>query len=95
MSGRHTRKTQISIHDGHLFTSSLNAIVSIAASRNMEVATVDIKQASLNADMESDIFMWIPYPVADILCERDKSFLSFLNKNGKVLVKLLKAQYGC
>jgi hypothetical protein len=76
-------------------TSSVNTIASIAASRNMEIATVDIKQAYLNADMESDVFMWIPQPVADVLCDRDKTFLPFLNKNGKVLVKLLKAQYGC
>jgi hypothetical protein len=76
-------------------TSSVNTVASIAASRNMEVATVDIKQAYLNADMESDVFMWIPQPVADVLCDRDKTFLPFLNKNGKVLVKLLKAQYGC
>ena len=75
-------------------TSSVNTIASIAASRNMEVATVDIKQTYLNADMESEVFMWIPQPVADVLCERDKSFLPSLNKNGKVLVKLLKAQYG-
>ena len=35
-------------------------------------------------------------PVAEVLCERDKSFLPFfINKNGKVLVKLLEAQYGC
>ena len=73
----------------------MNTIASIAASRNMEVATVDIKQAYLNADMESDVFMWIPQPVSDVLCERDRDFLPFLNKNGKVLVKLLKAQYGC
>jgi hypothetical protein len=76
-------------------TSSVNTIASIAASRNMEVGTVDIKQAYLNADMESDVFMWIPQPMADVLCERDKDFLPFLDKNGKVLVKLLKAQYGC
>ena len=76
-------------------TSSVSTIASIAASRNMEIAKVDIKQAYLNADMESDVFMWIPQPVADILCEKDPSFQLFLHENGKVLVKLLKAQYGC
>ena len=65
----------------------------------MEVATVDVKQAYLNADMEGDVYMWIPEPVASILCQRDVSFLPFLHFNkkrqGRVLVRLLKAQYGC
>ena len=52
-------------------TSSVNTIASIAAARGMEVATVDVKEAYLNADMESKIFMWIPEPIASILCERD------------------------
>ena len=38
-------------------TSSVSTIASISASRNMEIATVDIKQAYLNAEMESDVFM--------------------------------------
>jgi hypothetical protein len=76
-------------------TSSVSTIASIAAANNMEVATVDIKQAYLNADMESDVFMWITQPVADVLCQRDPMFVPFLHDNGRVLVKLLKAQYGC
>ena len=76
-------------------TSSVSTIASIAASRNMEVATVDIKQAYLNAEMESDVFMWIPQPVAGILCKNDPSFQPFLHENGRVLVSLLEAQYGC
>jgi hypothetical protein len=65
----------------------------------MEVATVDVKQAYLNADMESEVFMWIPEPIASILCDRDPLFVPYMhtNKNGqrRVLVQLLKAQYGC
>jgi len=76
-------------------TSSVSTIASIAAANNMEIATIDIKQAYLNADMESDVFMWITQPVADVLCQRDPMFLPFLHDNGRVLVKLLKAQYGC
>ena len=63
-------------------TSSVNTIASIGASRNMEVATVDIKQAYLNADMESDVFMWIPQPVSDVLCERD-GFFTFSQQKRK------------
>ena len=80
-------------------TSSVNTIASIAAARGMEVATVDVKQAYLNADMESEVFMWIPEPIASVLCDRDPSFVPYMhtNKNGqrRVLVQLLKAQYGC
>ena len=80
-------------------TSSVNTIASIAAARGMEVATVDVKQAYLNADMESEVFMWIPEPIASVLCDRDPLFVPYMhtNKNGqrRVLVKLLKAQYGC
>ena len=76
-------------------TSSVSTIASITASRKMEIATVDIKQAYFNADMESDIFMWIPQPVADVLCKKDPSFQPFLHENGRILVKLLKARYGC
>ena len=45
--------------------------------------------------MESDIFMWIPSPIAEILCERDDSFKPFMHNNGNILVQLMKAQYGC
>jgi len=80
-------------------TSSVNTVASIAASRNMEVATVDVKQAYLNADMEGEVFMWIPEPIASVLCEREPLFRPFLHTNkhgqGRVLVQLLKAQYGC
>jgi hypothetical protein len=80
-------------------TSSVNTVASIAAARNMEVATVDVKQAYLNADMEGEVFMWIPEPIASVLCEREPSFKPFLHTNkqgqGRVLVQLLKAQYGC
>ena len=76
-------------------TSSVFTIASIAATKNMEVATIDVQQAYLNADMESDIFMWIPSPVSEILCERDPNFRPYMHSNGNVLVKLMKAQYGC
>ena len=39
--------------------------------------------------------MWITQPVADVLCQRGPSFTPFLYDNGRVLVKLLKAQCGC
>ena len=65
----------------------------------MEVATVDVKQAYLNAEMESEVFMWIPEPIASVLCDRDPSFVPYMhtNKNGqrRVLIQLLKAQYVC
>ena len=76
-------------------TSSVFTIASIAAINNMEAATIDVQQAYLNADMESDIFMWIPSPVSEILCGRDPDFRPFMHSNGNVLVKLMKAQYGC
>ena len=76
-------------------TSSVSTIASIAASRNMEIATVDIKQAYLNSDMEGDVFMWITQPAADVLCQRDPCFMPFLHENDRVLVKLFKVQYGC
>ena len=80
-------------------TSSVNTIASIAAARKMEVATVDVKQAYLNADMEGEVFMWIPEPIASVLCDREPLFIPYrhINKNGqgRVLVQLLKAQYGC
>jgi len=62
-------------------SSSVNTIASLAAARYMEVATVDIKQAYLNAD---------------ILCNRNPEFRPFMHANRRVvLVKPLKAQYGC
>ena len=43
--------------------------------------------------------MWIPEPIASVLCDRDPSFVPYThtNKNGqrRELVQLLKAQYGC
>ena len=58
-------------------SSSVNTIASLAAARYMEVATVDIKQAYLNAD---------------ILCNRNPEFRPFMHANRRVvLVKTTEA----
>jgi negative regulator of genetic competence, sporulation and motility len=69
--------------------------LSIAAAERRKIATLDIKGAYLNADMERDVYMELNSYESSILIDIESSYKKYLNNNGKLYVKLNKALYGC
>ena len=75
---------------------SIFTLASIAAAEGLKVKTMDVAQAYLNADMPRNIYVSLDPKVAKILVEEvDGSYAQYLDSEGKILVKLNKAQYGC
>ena len=57
---------------------------------------MNIGGAYLNADMEGPaVHMRINKQVSDLLCQLDESYRPFVQTNRTIVVKLLKALYGC
>ena len=77
--------------------SHLMIIATIAARERRQVKTLDIGGAYLNADISShEIFMELDRTMAGILCQIEPSFqIEFLREDDTMIVKLLKALYGC
>ena len=68
----------------------------IAAHENRKVAAMDIGGAYLNADRQgADVIMELERDLTTILCEAMPNMKEFVGKDGKILMKLDKALYGC
>jgi len=75
---------------------SIFSILAFAAEWGATVTVVDIGQAYLEAKLaEHDVVhMWLGKDVVNSLSRIDPSIKDFINPDGRVLVKLLKALYG-
>jgi len=71
-------------------TDSVLMVAAIAAWERRTVATVDTGGVYLKADMEDPAVQ-----VSDLLCQLDESYRPFVQIKGTIVVKLLKALYGC
>ena len=67
----------------------------IAAQEERIVATADVKGAFLNADMSSDVFMTLGKEISKLIIEINPTYQRYRNSKGLIVVKLLKALYGC
>ena len=76
-------------------TSSVMIIAAIAAVEKREVVTMNIGGAYLHADMKKDVFMRLPKELSDVLVKLDVSYKRYVNAAGQIVVRLLKALYGC
>ena len=79
-------------------TADINHIfieVALAAARRYFVVSADIGAAFLNADMNEPVHMYLDKRTTALLTTMYPEFVPFVNKSGKVLVKLDKALYGC
>jgi histone deacetylase 1/2 len=77
--------------------TSLYMIAAIAARYDMHVSTGDITGAYLKAFMPDDtyIYMYLDPIVSAITITVDPSYANYLREDGKILVKLIRALYGC
>ena len=74
----------------HLFS-----FFAIAAYEHRKVFTLDVKGAYLNAAMKVEVLMWINPRLTSLIVKLHPEWKRFVSKEGKMLVRLLKALYGC
>ena len=69
----------------------------ISAKEGREIATLDIGNAFVKADMkgEEEVLVALDKLSTAILIKIDSSYEKFVNRNGEIVVKLNKALYGC
>ena len=71
-------------------------VLTISAAENRHVVTMDIAGAYLNASMSSIVvYMYFEPALATMLCELVPEYKKYLMKDGRMVVKLDKALYGC
>jgi len=76
--------------------SHLFIISAIAARDHRYVKTIDIGGAYLHADMSaSNVYMELDGMMSAFLVQIDPTYNQFLRSDGKMVVKLMKAMYGC
>jgi len=77
--------------------SSIFIVAALAARGSRFVSILDITGAYLNASMPEnvEVYMRLDSVLAEELVKLDPSYKNFRNKNGTVIVRLLKALYGC
>ncbi len=76
-------------------TSSVFTILAHAAANNHYVITFDIGMAYLNAKMNSEVYMYLDTVSAAIAAKKDPTLKKFTMEDGRIIVKLDKALYGC
>ena len=72
-------------------------IIAIAALQRRKIATVDVTGAFLEVEMPEDdeVLMELDTTVTRILQTIDPTVVPFINSDGKVIVRLKRALYGC
>ena len=76
-------------------TTSVFAVVAIAAKEERLCEVGDIPGAYLNADMKATVHMALDRIMSDELCKLDPSYAAYKDERGRIAVRLLKALYGC
>ena len=76
-------------------TQSLMSVLNIAACEGRKMMTLDIKQAFLEADIDEEIYMIVNKDTAKEMVKINPSYKDNVMSDGKILVKLNKALYGC
>lgn len=90
-----TERTIFDTSSPTIHLSSLYTLLNIALYKNMKIITADIVGAYLNANMDKNIYMQINKNLVPYLIEADNKMKGYVNNNGKIILKLKKAIYGC
>ena len=76
---------------------SVLIVASMAADNNDYIMGLDHSAAYLNAEMKGpvDVLITMPTMVSEVLSKMDPKYTLYVRENGKIIVKLKKALYGC
>jgi hypothetical protein len=89
------------IHPGDISSPTASVpliffVMAIAVQQRRKVVTIDIGGAYLNADISKhEILMELDPVIAGFITQLDPNYRTYVRPNGTVVVKLLKALYGC
>ena len=100
VAGGHRQDKEVfeSVSSSTVSTSSVLMIAAIAAVEQRAIAVIDFPGAYLNSPLPSDhptVYMRLDKELTRIACEIDPTYNEYLKEDGTVVVKLLKALYGC
>jgi len=77
-------------------TENLFSCLGIAASEKRFIASIDVEGAFLEAPMTGEpVYMYLDSQIVNILRTISPSIIPFIKKNGRLMVRLNKALYGC
>jgi hypothetical protein len=79
---------------GVLKTQSFKLLLGIAAHTHQPLTIFDIKQAFLWGKLDDEIYMWLNPQVSKTVLKFKPEWAPYMNKNGKMYVRLLKPIYG-
>ena len=83
------RRTSPTIH-----TESLFMLISLAASKHMDLASIDIEGAFLEPVLDDVVYMYLDKDMSDIVVKARPELARFRNYKGQLVTKLLRALYG-
>ena len=92
---RQDRAKYGNIYSPTVAVTSVFFVAATAAVEKRFVKKFDIPGAYLNTDIEEEIYLLIGKSMADIVCKLDSAFKIGVRKDGSMVVKLMKGQYGC
>jgi len=75
--------------------TSIFMIAAIAARERRKVRVIDFVGAYLNAYLKEEVLMVLDPICSAILMKVDPTYEAYLDENGSITVKLIKALYGC
>lgn len=73
---------------------SVRALFALAAQQHLHVRQFDFDQAYVNADLDTDIFMYVPDGLAPAIAPYVDSAVNNLLQSGRAVLRLRKALYG-
>ena len=74
---------------------SLFMILAIAAGERRHFRTFDVQGAYLEAKMTEEVYMELSRTLTNMLVELEPKYGNYVKENGKCVVRLTKALYGC
>ena len=100
VAGGHRQDKEVfdNISSATVSTSSVLMVAAIAAMEKRSVAVIDFPGAYLNSKLPKEhpsVYMRLDKEITRIACEIDPKYKEFIRQDGTVIVKLLKALYGC
>ena len=84
---------------GNVFSPTVSfptvmTVLNIILHKQYDFMSVDVESAYLNSDFTGGVFMKLDRNVASIMCDMDKAVKEFVNPDGTIFVKIVKALYG-
>jgi len=84
---------------GNVFSPTVSfptvmSVLNIILYKKYDFMSIDVESAYLNSSFSGGVFMKLDKAITSIMCDMDESVREFINEDGTVYVKIVKALYG-